>query len=45
MGKITVHHRLNGHELGQTPGDSDREVWRATVHEVRVGHDLETEQQ
>ena len=26
------HHRLNGHEFKQTPGD--REGWRAAVHGV-----------
>ena len=29
------HHRLNGLEFEQTPGDGeDREGWRATVHGV-----------
>ena len=29
------HHRLNGHESEQTPGDSEgRGVWRAAVHGV-----------
>ena len=29
------HHRLNGHEFKQTPGDiKDREGWHATVHGV-----------
>ena len=29
------HHRCNGHELGQTPGDGeDREAWGAAVHGV-----------
>ena len=28
------HHQLNGHELGQTLGDRDRESWHATVHGV-----------
>ena len=31
------YHRLNGHEFAQTPGDGDREAWRA--------HNLVTEQQ
>ena len=27
------HHRLDGHEFEQSPGDSeDREGWHATVH-------------
>ena len=29
------HHRVNGHEFKQTPGDSEgREVWYAAVHGV-----------
>ena len=30
------HHRLNGHEFEQTPGDivKDREAWHAAVHGV-----------
>jgi len=29
------HHRLNGHEFEQTPGDGEgREDWHATVHGV-----------
>ena len=29
------HHRLNRHELAQTPGvATDREAWRAAVHGV-----------
>ena len=30
------HHRLNGHEFEQTPGDivKDREAWRAAVRGV-----------
>ena len=29
------HHRLNGHEFGQTPGAGDgQEAWRAVVHGV-----------
>ena len=41
------HHRLNGHEFEQAPGDSEREAWTATVHGVkRVRHnDLATEQE
>ena len=30
---VGQHHRLNGHELGQTPGDRDREPSPA-VHGV-----------
>ena len=29
------HHRVNGHEFKQTPGDSEgREVWYPAVHGV-----------
>ena len=29
------HHRLNGHEFEQIPGDGEvREAWRAAVHGV-----------
>ena len=28
------HHRLNDHEIEQTPGVGDREAWRAAVHGV-----------
>ena len=32
---IGWHHRLNGHEFGQTLRDTkDREAWHATVHGV-----------
>ena len=32
---VGQHYRFNGHELGQTPGDSEgREVWCTAVHEV-----------
>ena len=39
------HHRLNGHEFEQTPGDSEEQVaWCAVVHGVaKSGHDLATE--
>ena len=39
------HHRLNGHEFEQTPGDSEeQEAWCAVVHGVaKSGHDLATE--
>ena len=42
------HHRLNGHELEQTPGDSGGQgSWNAAVLEItkRVGQDLATKQQ
>ena len=30
---LSNNHRCNGHERGQTPGDSDgRGVWHAAVH-------------
>ena len=36
---IGWHHRLNGHEFKQTPGDSEgREVWYAAVHGVAMSH-------
>ena len=29
------HHRVNGHEFGQTLGDEkDREAWRAALHGI-----------
>ena len=28
------HHRLNGCEFEQAPGDEDREAWHAAVHGV-----------
>ena len=32
---VEWHHQFNGHELGQTPGDSEgQEAWCATVHRV-----------
>ena len=37
------HHRLNGHEFEQTPGDG--EAWHAAVHGVAKRRDLATEQQ
>ena len=41
------HHQFNGHELGQTPGDSEGQgVWRAwSMSSQRVRYDLATEQQ
>ena len=33
--EMVGYHRLNGHDLGQTLGDSeDREAWRAAIHGV-----------
>jgi len=33
--RVGWHHRLNGHEFEETPGDSeDREAWGAAVHGV-----------
>ena len=37
------HHRLNGHESEQTPGDSEGQGSLAGGHK-RAGHDLATEQ-
>ena len=31
------NHRFSGHELGQIPGDGDREAWHAAVHGVAKG--------
>ena len=44
---IREHHRLNGHEFEQTPGDSERQGSLACYSSwsCRVGHDLATEQQ
>ena len=28
------YHLCNGHELGQTPGDKDKEAWHAAVRGV-----------
>jgi len=41
------HHRLNGHEFEQTPGDNKGQgSLVATVHGIqRVGHDLANKQQ
>ena len=45
-GMVGWHHRFNGHELGQTPGDNkDRKAWFVPGHGVRVRHALATEQQ
>ena len=41
---IRWHHQLNGHELEQTPRDSEGQgSWCASVHEVTVRHDWATE--
>ena len=41
------HHQFNGHELGQTPGDSERQARVVCVLQSkgsqRDGHDLVTE--
>ena len=44
---IGWHHRLNGHELEQIPGDSERQVRLLCCSSWghRVRHNLETEQQ
>ena len=44
---VEWHHRLNGHESEQAPGDGeDREAWRAAAHGVgKSWTDLATEQQ
>ena len=32
---VRKHHRLNGHEFEQTPGDSEgQEAWSIAVHRV-----------
>ena len=31
---VRYHHKLNGHELEKTLGNSDREAWHAAVHGV-----------
>ena len=34
---IGWHHRFNGHEFEQTPGDGEGQgCWRAAVHEVAI---------
>ena len=43
---IGWYHQLNGCEFDQTQGlVTDREAWRAAVHQVTKRHDLESEQQ
>ena len=44
---IRYHHRLNGHEFVQAPGDSEGQGSLAccSPRSHRVGHDLVTEQQ
>ena len=41
------HHRLNGHEFEQTPGDNERREPGVLqfMGSQRVGHDLATEQE
>ena len=39
------HHRLNGHELEQTLGDSGGQGSLVSMGLQRVGHDLATDQQ
>ena len=44
------HHRLNGHEFEQTPGDSEGQgrTWTGMLQSMllqRVGHNLATEQE
>ena len=41
------HHRLNGHEFEQTPGDGEGQgsLVLQSMGSQRVGHDLATEQQ
>ena len=40
------HHRLNGLEFEQTPGDGEGQAWHAAVHgSQRVRHNWATEQQ
>ena len=36
------HHRFNGHEFGQTPGEvvKDREAWCGAIHGVAKTHTL-----
>ena len=41
------HHKFNGHELGQTPGDGEGQGGlhgQQSMGSCRVGHDLVTEQ-
>ena len=44
---VGCHHWLNGHELEQTPGDSEGQGYQYPVAmgSQKVGHNLETEQQ
>ena len=39
---VEWHHQLNGHEFGQTPGDSEGQ---GSLALQRLGHDLATGQQ
>ena len=46
--KVGWHHRLDGHEFEQTPGDGEGQgslVCRSLWELQRFGHDLMTEQQ
>ena len=40
-----MHHRLNGHEFEQIPGDSEGQGSLVCCSSQRVGHDLATEEQ
>ena len=44
---IGKHHQLNGHQLGQTPGDSEGQkgLECCSPWDCRVRHNLVTEQQ
>ena len=39
------HHRLDGHEFEQAPGDSEGQGSLVCCSSQRVGHDLATEEQ
>ena len=42
---VGEHHRLKGHEFGQTPGDSEGQGNLQPMGSQKVRHDLLTEQQ
>ena len=44
---VGKHHQLNGHQLGQTPGDSEgqKDLECCSPWDCRVRHNLVTEQQ
>ena len=45
---VGCHHQVNGHEVGQTPGDSEGQGSLARyslMGSLRVRHDLATKQQ